>query len=117
MDIMNAHPCFQNAVSVKIVTDRETGRPRGFGYVQFQSEEDCEAAFNMSEQDCVEVNGRQLSIDFSGDKARKRAPGGGRGGGRGGGFRGGRGGGRGGYGGGFQQRGGYGGGGGFQQQG
>merc|ERR1712018_312492 len=99
MDIMNAHPCFQNAVNVKIVTDRETGRPRGFGYVQFQSEEDCEAAFNMSETDVIEVNGRQLSIDFSGDKARKRAPGG-RGGG---GFRGGRGGGRG-YGGGFQQR-------------
>jgi len=105
-DVRNSHPCFQNAVNIKLVNDRETGRPRGFGYVLYDSEQATEQAFQMSESDTIEVNGREIIVDMCGDKAQKRQAGGG---GRGGGFRGGRGGGfRGG-------RGGYRGGGGYQQ--
>lgn len=112
-DVRNSHPCFQNAVNIKLVNDRETGRPRGFGYVLYETEEQAEQAFQAQEADTIEVNGREIIVDMCGDKAQKRRPGqgfqGGRGGGggfrggnRGGGFRGGRGGG---FRGGFQQQG------------
>lgn len=40
-------------VSVNLITDRETGRPRGFAFVEMQTEEDAEAAIE-------ELNGREL---------------------------------------------------------
>ena len=96
-DVRNSHPCFQNAVNIKLVNDRETGRPRGFGYVLYETEEQAEQAFQSQEPDTIEVNGREIIVDLCGDKAQKRRPGGDRGGfrggprgGRGGGFRGGR---------------------------
>ena len=84
----------------KVITDRDTGRSRGFGFVTFSDEAAGTAA--MEEMNGVELDGRRLNVN----EAQERSRGGG-GGGRGG--RGGRGGGGGGYGGGG---GGYGGGGG-----
>jgi len=75
---------------VKLITDRETGRPRGFGFVEMGSSEDADQA--ISELNGYEYGGRQLNVN----EARERAPRGG-GGGGGGGGRGGGGGGRGGY--------------------
>ncbi len=90
--------------SASVVEDRDTGRSRGFGFVEMASREEGEAAINQFNG--KEVNGRTLTVN----EARPRE---GRGGG-GGGFGGGGGGGRGGYGGGGGGRGGggYGGGGG-----
>jgi nucleolin len=100
-----------DAISVRLPTDRETGRLKGFGYVQFSSIEEAKKAMNT----VSEVDGRQIRMDFAGARAEgggDRGGRGGRGGGRGGyGDRGGRGG-RGGYGGdrgGRGGRGGYGG--------
>ena len=95
--------------SAKVVEDRETGRSRGFGFVEMASSEEATAAieqFNGQEYD-----GRNLVVN----EARPREEGGGggnRGGGRGGfgGGRGGNGGGRGGNRGGGRSGGGYGGG-------
>ena len=88
--------------SVSVVTDRDTGQSRGFGFVEFRSSEEAQAAINgLNGKD---VGGRALVVNEA------RPGGGGRGGGGGG--RGGGGGGRGGYGGGGGGRGGYGGGGG-----
>jgi RNA recognition motif-containing protein len=92
----------------KVITDRETGRSRGFGFVTFSSDE--EAASAMEQMNGTELDGRRLNVN----EAQERRGGGGGGGGRGG-FRGGGGGGGyggGGYGGGGGGRGGYGGGGG-----
>lgn len=94
--------------SASVVEDRETGRSRGFGFVEMASKEEGEAA--IAQFHGKEVDGRNLTVN----EARPREErGGSRGGGRGGyGGGGGRGnGGRGGYGGGGG-RGGYGGGGG-----
>jgi RNA recognition motif-containing protein len=96
--------------AAEVISDRETGRSRGFGFVEMETDEGLQAA--ISALNGHEVNGRPLTVN----EARERTPragggGGGGGGGRGGyGGGGGGGGGRGGYGGGGG-RGGYGGGG------
>jgi RNA recognition motif-containing protein len=62
--------------SVAILTNPETGRSRGFGFVEMGSEEDAQAAIQAL--DGTELDGRPLKVN----EARERAPGGG--GGRGG---------------------------------
>lgn len=71
---------------VKLVTDRETGRPRGFGFVEMASSEDAEGA--IRDLDGFNFGGRPLKVN----EARERTSTGGGGGGGGG-----RGGGGGGY--------------------
>src|SRR5882724_8677570 len=88
--------------SASVVEDRDTGRSRGFGFVEMASKEEGEAA--ITQFNGKEFNGRNLTVN----EARPREDRGNRGGGGGrGGFGGGRGGGGGGGGG---ERGGYGGG-------
>ena len=84
--------------SVALPNDRETGRPRGFGFVEMSQADAARAIAAVNGQD---FGGRALRVNEAQDKPR-----GGGGGGYGGG------GGRGGYGGGGGGRGGYGGGGG-----
>lgn len=69
---------------VNLITDRDTGRPRGFGFVEMGSQEDAESA--IRELNGFQMQGRALTVN----EARERsASGRGRGGGGGGGFRGG----------------------------
>jgi RNA recognition motif-containing protein len=91
--------------SATVVEDRETGRSRGFGFVEMASQEDGERA--IAELNGQQVSGRELKVN----EAKPREDRGGYGGGGGG--RGGRGGSGGGYGGGGGNYGGggYGGGG------
>jgi RNA recognition motif-containing protein len=95
---------YGDVAAAEVIMDRETGRSRGFGFVQMANDADMDAAINgLNGQDC---NGRPLVVN----EARERSPR--PGGGGGGGYGGGRGGGGGGYGGGRGGGGGYGGGGG-----
>ncbi len=92
--------------SVAVVTDRDTGRPRGFAFVEMATDEGAQAA--IQQLNGRNIGGREIQVN----EARPREGGGGGGGGgrrSGGGGGGGYGGGGGGYGGGG---GGYGGGGG-----
>jgi RNA recognition motif-containing protein len=77
---------------VSVITDRDTGRPRGFAFVEMANASDASAA--ISALDGHELHGRALRVNEAHDKPR--------GGGGGGG--GGRGGGGGGYGGGGGRR-------------
>jgi len=85
--------------SASVVEDRETGRSRGFGFVEMASKEDGEKA--IEEFNGKDVNGREIKVN----EAKPREDRGGRGGFGGGGGRGrGGNGGGGGYGGGRQNR-------------
>ena len=77
--------------SVSLPTDRETGRPRGFGFVEMSQ---ADAARAIQSLNGHEMGGRQLRVNEAQDKP--RTGGGGRPGGGGGGFRGNSGGGGGG---------------------
>ena len=81
----------------QVITDRETGRSRGFGFVEMN--DDAEAQKAIDALNGADYKGRPLTVNEA--KPREERSGGG-GGGRGGygGGRGGGGGGRGGYGGG-----------------
>jgi nucleolin len=82
--------------SVRLPTDRETGKPKGFGYIEFTELDGAKKAYGaMQGQD---IEGRAIRLDYSQPRDNS-------GGGRGG-FGGDRGGGRGGRGGGFGERGG-----------
>src|SRR5690242_12360899 len=99
--------------SAEVIADRDTGRSKGFGFVQMGSDQEAQAA--ISALNGQEHDGRQLTVNEAKPREdRPRGGGGGGGGGRGGYGGGGGGGGRGGYGGGGGGggRGGYGGGGG-----
>ena len=89
---------------VSIITDRDTGQPRGFGFVEMGSPADAEAA--IAAVDGYELDGRRLRVSEARERAPRGGGGGGGGGGRGGFGGGGGGGGRGGFGGGGGGRGG-----------
>lgn len=93
-ELFAAHGSVQSA---QVIMDRDTGRSKGFGFVEMASDQEAQSA--ISALNGREIGGRALTVN----EARPREEGGG----------GGRGGGRGGYGGGGGGRGGgYGGGGG-----
>jgi len=69
----------RNVTDLHIALDRDTGRPRGFGFAEFSTEDEAQAA--IEELNGTELDGRQLNVN----EARERTPrGGGGGGGRGG---------------------------------
>ena len=92
--------------SVAIVSDRETGRSRGFGFVEMSSDAEAQAAIDALNGH--EYSGRALTVNEARPREdRPRRSGGGfGGGGGGGGYGGGGGGGGGGFGGGNRRRGG-----------
>ena len=73
---------YGEVLSARIITDRDTGRSRGFGFVEMENEEEANAAIEALNGQMMD--GRALTVN----EARPRAPregGGGRGGSRGGG--------------------------------
>ena len=78
------HQLFSQAGSVEsasVVEDRDTGRSRGFGFVEMSSKEEGEAA--IAQFNGKEINGRNLNVNEA--RPRENRPSGGRGnfGGRG----------------------------------
>ena len=74
---------FGDVEDVRVVTDRETGRSRGFGFVTFNSSQAAQAA--ISEMDGTELDGRNIKVNEAEDKPRGGGGGGDRHRGHGGG--------------------------------
>lgn len=89
-ELHQAFAQFGNVERVSIVTDRDSGQPRGFAFVEMSSRQEAESA--ISALNGAEMNGRALNVN----EARPRPEGGGGGRGGFGGNRSGGGGGRGG---------------------
>ena len=81
-ELFEQHGTVQN---VDLINDRETGQPRGFGFVEMGSPADAEAA--IAALDGKQLDGRTIKVNIAQERT------GGGGGGGGGGFRGGGGGG------------------------
>ncbi len=78
LDVFSPHG---DVMQVRIILDRETGRPRGFGFVTMGSEEDANKAIEALNGQNIE--GRPLTVNIA--RPREERPGGGgdRGGDRG----------------------------------
>ncbi len=50
-------------VSARVITDRETGRSRGFGFVEYNDEASAQAALDA--MNGAEIEGRTISVDFA----------------------------------------------------
>lgn len=86
-DLEKAFAAFGSVVSAEVIADRDTGRSKGFGFVEMGA--DSEAAAAIQGMNLKELNGRCVTVNEARPKT-DRGGGGGGGGGRG----------RGGYGGG-----------------
>ena len=84
--LSSAFSRFGSVQSANIVTDRETGRARGFGFVEMGSDAEAQAAIDGL--DGQQLDGRQIQVNVARPREnRGGAGGGGGGGGRGGGRR------------------------------
>ena len=61
----------RSVTEVKLITDRETGRPRGFGFVEMANSEDADKA--ISDLNGYQMDGRALTVN----EAKERSEGGG----------------------------------------
>lgn len=80
--LSDAFSRFGTVSEAKVITDRETGRSRGFGFVTF--EEDSAADEAITAMNGTTLDGREINVNVAQDKPRDNNRGGGRGGGRGG---------------------------------
>jgi RNA recognition motif-containing protein len=80
-ELETAFSAFGTVQSINLVTDRDTGRPRGFGFIEMGTDSEAQAAIDgLNEKD---LGGRNLTVNIA--KPREnRGGGGGGGGGRGG---------------------------------
>ena len=78
LDLRDLFGGLGTVTDAKIVTDRETGRPRGFGFVEMSTAEEAESA--VKKFNGHEVDGRTLKVELAkpaglGDRDRARGGG------------------------------------------
>jgi RNA recognition motif-containing protein len=74
IELKEAFGAFGDVRSVNVVTDRETGRPRGFSFVEMGSDAEAQAAIDGLNG--ADVGGRALNVNVA--KPRENRDGGGR---------------------------------------
>ena len=69
---------FGEVTEAKVITDRETGRSRGFGFVTFNNNDEAMAA--IAGMDGKDLDGRTMKVNEAQDKGPREGGGGGQGG-------------------------------------
>lgn len=62
-DLRNLFSAYGQVSSAKVITDRETGRSRGFGFVEMSSDEEGKKA--IKELEGKEIEGRAISVSVA----------------------------------------------------
>ena len=62
---------YGTVTSAKVITDRETGRSRGFGFVEMESDQEANTA--MKNLNNKEVEGRTMSVTVAREKQDKKS--------------------------------------------
>ncbi len=76
-DLRKAFVAHGEITEAKVITDRDTGRSRGFGFVTFVRDEDAKTA--ISKMNGTSLNGRNITVNEAQDKgSRESTIGGGR---------------------------------------
>ena len=78
-ELFSAHGTVESA---RVITDRMTGRSKGFGFVEMSSQSEAEEAIEKLNQ--TDMEGRSITVNEAKPREPRRGPGGGGGGGRGG---------------------------------
>lgn len=64
-DLRDMFSTFGSIAEIKLITDRETGRSKGFSFVEFDDESSVEGALTMNGQD---YKGRPLKVSLAREK-------------------------------------------------
>ena len=65
-DLRGLFAAYGTVESLNLIMDRNTGRPKGFGFVEMSSEQEAEAAISgLNERD---VDGRQIKVNIANDR-------------------------------------------------
>ncbi len=70
-DLRSLFSSYGTINSLNIINDRDTGRPKGFGFVEMSSAEEARAA--ISGLDSREVDGRQIKVNEANDRPPRRS--------------------------------------------
>jgi len=65
----------RNVTEVQVMADRETGRPRGFGFIEMASEADAHAAIQAL--DGADLDGRNIKVNEAQERKARSGGGGG----------------------------------------
>jgi RNA recognition motif-containing protein len=68
-DLKTLFSQFGSVTSAKVITDRETGRSRGFGFVEMASTEEANEAMKKLNQ--KEIEGRAMSVSEAREKTKR----------------------------------------------
>ncbi|XP_076927739.1 glycine-rich RNA-binding protein 4, mitochondrial-like [Bidens hawaiensis] len=79
MGLREAFQEFGEVIDAKVITDRDSGRSRGFGFVSYTSADAANTA--LQDMDGMELHGRRIRVSFAQEKPRPSFGGGGYGGG------------------------------------
>ena len=70
-DLRKLFTQYGTVTSAKVITDRDTGRSRGFGFVEMESSTEANEA--MKNLNNTEIEGRALSVSVAREKEAKRS--------------------------------------------
>lgn len=76
-ELKNLFAKYGEIVSANVITDKYSGRSKGFGFVEFETEEQAKAAEELNGKD---LEGRPLKVNIAREKQDRPGNGGGRGG-------------------------------------